>query len=389
MQIIYGFGNCSQKKYRSFYAEEKTFRGHAIQKYHNLLINGFASNKVKVDCFSGLPLNRLITKKKWIHETDEIENGVHYHYYKSINLPFFRQLSIFLGGFLNVLSYKKTDDIYVVCDYLNVANAFGMAFASKLRRIPLCLIVTDLPEFEGGGKLLRRINSGIFSFADAFIFLTEPMNVRVNKRKKPYIVLEGHVDSSLDSVMDSKRLEYVEKKKCIVYAGSLKKIYGIEYLVKGFIQADLENTELIIYGDGDYRKELEYFCKQYRNVQYMGVRPNDEIVAKEQQAMLLVNPRPTDKEYTKYSFPSKNMEYMVSGTPVLTTKLPGMPKEYYPYVYLIEKESVDGFSEKLKEICSIPASIRYQKGESARRFVMKEKSNVIQAKKVIEFLNKL
>ena len=83
---------------------------------------------------------------------------------------------------------------------------------------------------------------------------------------------------------------------------------------------------------------------------YGGMLLNQEIVEKEQEATLLVNPRPTGEEYVKYSFPSKTMEYMASGTPVLTTVLPGMPKEYHPYVYLLEDETSDGITEKLKEV---------------------------------------
>ena len=37
-----------------------------------------------------------------------------------------------------------------------------------------------------------------------------------------------------------------------------------------------------------------------------------KIVKEEKKSTLLVNPRFTNEEYTKYSFPSKNMEYMAS-----------------------------------------------------------------------------
>ena len=57
----------------------------------------------------------------------------------------------------------------------------------------------------------------------------------------------------------------------------------------------------------------------------MGCVTNDEIVRLQCEATLLVNPRPSDKEFCKYSFPSKTIEYMASGTPVLMTKLPGVP----------------------------------------------------------------
>ena len=100
----------------------------------------------------------------------------------------------------------------------------------------------------------------------------------------------------------------------------------------------------------------------------------------------MVNPRPTNEEYTKYSFPSKNMEYMVSGTAVLTTDLPGMPEKYKQHVYLIEDESVDGICKVLRRIAEFNEEDVINKGRMAREFVLSEKNNKIQTKKIIELV---
>lgn len=143
-----------------------------------------------------------------------------------------------------------------------------------------------------------------------------------------------------------------------------------------------------IYGDGDYKDELVEIAKTDPRVKYFGVKPNAEIVNAERKAALLVNPRPIAPEYTKYSFPSKNMEYMASGTPLLTTRLPGMPKEYYPFIYLINDESPEGIANVLAETLNVPFSERKEKAERARDFVMKHKTNVEQARKIARFLKK-
>lgn len=106
-------------------------------------------------------------------------------------------------------------------------------------------------------------------------------------------------------------------------------------------------------------------------------------------ATLLVNPRPTDAEYTKYSFPSKNMEYMASGTPVLTTKLPGMPPDHLPHVYLIEDETADGIANVLGDLLTRDASELHEKGRAAKAFILEEKNNVSQAKKLLGLLESL
>ncbi len=386
MQIIYGCTNCTESLFNRIFSGSNISVSIAAQKYHGLLIKGLAANGLNVHCLSGLPINRAVTSKKWISYPDEREGNVHYHYYKTLNLPFFRQLMIFFGAFFNTFKAKKKDVPYAICDCLNIANAYGMALACKIRKIPIVTIVTDLPDMMSSGAT-RRINNMLFGMVDGFILLTEEMSNRVNPKNKPYIVLEGHVDSDLTLPSVSISYEKTEGKKIIIYAGSLLKIYGIQSLTEGFLKADIKDAELHIYGDGDYREELIDIASKNPSVKYMGVRPNAEIVEEEQKASLLVNPRPTAPEYTKYSFPSKNMEYMVSGTPVLTTVLPGMPEEYYPYVYLLRDESPEGIACTLREILLASDEERREKGILAREFVLKEKSNTKQSEKIIKFLN--
>ena len=93
---------------------------------------------------------------------------------------------------------------------------------------------------------------------------------------------------------------------------------------------------------------------------------------------------PTKEDFTKYSFPSKNIEYMSTGRPLLTTKLPGMPEEYYPYVYMFETESLDGYRKTLKEVLEKDYDELAQKGREAQSWVLKNKNNVVQTRRIIE-----
>ncbi len=385
MDIIYGYSNCTDKKYNEIFADKSVAVLQPDQKYHGLLIKGLAKNGANIRCYSGLPLNRSVTKKIFIHEPDETEDGVYYHYYRTFNLPVLRQLMIMMGAKKAVKTYKSSEQAVVICDCLNRSNAMGMLKGAKKKQIPVIMIVTDIPDFQFDPKAAKKCNQ-MLEKADGFIFLTEQMNERLNKYKKPYIVLEGHSDAGLLAMDPAEKLERQNGKKVILYAGSIRRLYGIQNLVEGFLRAKIPDAELHVYGDGDYREELEEVCKNNPSVRYMGIRPNAEIVAAEQRAALLVNPRPSAPEYTKYSFPSKNMEYMVSGTPILTTKLPGMPKEYYPHVYLLEDETSKGIAEKLQEILALSLEEREEKGIKAREFVLSNKSNVAQAKKIIDFI---
>lgn len=182
-------------------------------------------------------------------------------------------------------------------------------------------------------------------------------------------------------------LENKYPAKVCLYAGTLRKIYGMEMLVEGFVKSGVRDAELHIYGDGNYADELKEIAKKHSNVKYFGTLPNDVVVREELKATLLINPRPTDAEYTKYSFPSKNMEYMASGTPILTTRLPGMPKEYEDYVYFIETETAAGIAESIKNVLSISPEELHRKGEAAKEFILTQKNNRVQAEKLLKMIN--
>ena len=80
------------------------------------------------------------------------------------------------------------------------------------------------------------------------------------------------------------------------------------------------------------------------------------------------------------------MEYMGSGTPLLTTRLAGIPEEYFDYIYITEEETEAGLSRKLKEILNKPLEELHEKGLRAKEFAMNNKNNVIQAKKITDML---
>ena len=109
----------------------------------------------------------------------------------------------------------------------------------------------------------------------------------------------------------------------------------------------------------------------------------------EVQASLLVDPRPSNIEIVKMSFPSKIIEYMASGTPVLTTNLPCFSEEYREYQYRIDDESVDGIKIALEDVFSLSDLERNTKGKNAKQFIMENKTMEKQCETIMTFLNQI
>lgn len=391
MHILYVANTCSKEKYREYQESKKACTSQQAQKYNLLLAEGLAAAKANVHLISTRPINRKTEKKLWIKGEKECVNGVSFSYIPFLNYPVFRQIFLLFGVFFRILfSPCKKKETVVVCDALNLTAAYAVCLASFFRGYRTVAIITDVPGHLSYSKKLSRnqkMNLYIMRKFKGYLLLTEAMSEVVNPKNRPYVVMEGHADLSMADVENT--LEGKEEKKVCLYAGSLMKIYGIGNLVEGFVKADVPNTELHIYGTGDYLAEIQSLSKTHENVKYMGVAPNSEIVKAEIRATLLVNPRPSGEDYTKYSFPSKNMEYMASGTPVLTTKLPGMPADHLEHVYLLEDESADGIATALRDLLTRPAEELFEKGKQAKVFILQEKNNVKQAEKFLHFASDL
>lgn len=387
MQLLYISNACSEAMITKIFANKPSGVFQQAQKYNLLLAEGFAANGQKVTMISSRPINRSINNRLFIKGEKDCANGVKFHYSGFVNYPGLRQLCILFSAFWKVLTARNHN--VVICDGLNIAASAGAMAAAFLRRFLTVGIVTDVPCFTTGNNesLTHKLNLNLMRQFDSYLLLTGQMSKLVNPKNKPYIVLEGHADQKMAQAENT--LEAKNAPRVCLYAGALKEIYGVGYLVEGFVAANIPDAQLHIYGDGDYVPKLQAIAADNSNVKYMGVAPNSEVVKAELAATLLVNPRPTREEFTKYSFPSKNMEYMASGTPVLTTCLLGMPDDHKPYVYFIEREDAEGIENALKKILSQNPETLHAFGARAKEFILKKKNNVSQAAKVLRFIDNM
>jgi glycosyltransferase involved in cell wall biosynthesis len=228
----------------------------------------------------------------------------------------------------------------------------------------------------------RRAVALSLSLLDAYVVLTPQMGDIINRDGKPCLVMEGLVDAE-DSLLESAAPEK-SPHPTVLYAGALRKQYGLETLVRGFQAWDEPEAELVIYGQGDYAAELTAIAEVDPRISCHGPVPLAEVVEAERRAWLLVNPRPADEEFTQYSFPSKNMEYLASGSAVLTTRLPGMPEEYLDYVLTVDAPGSEGMTEALSKAFAEGLNGLTRRGERGRVFVLEHKNNVRQAGRIIE-----
>lgn len=381
MKLVYVAATCTEAVYDKLYADAPVKPAFQAQKYHRLFIEGLASHQpVNVVCYP--PSNAGVMQEPVWNIPSEAVGQAQYDYIRVYRNPIRKMLTLTCSVFFRCLKTLNRDSA-VMIDCLNQFSGLGALLAARLKGARCVGIITDLPEFQGN-DITVVLSRFLIRFCTDYVVLTEAMNDYVNKSGKPHIVLEGHADIAMSECKPS--IAAKGEKRICMYAGTLHEIYGIKRLVEGFRMAALPNTELHIFGTGDYLPELERIAAEDSRIFYGGMLLPSQIVEKEMGATLLVNPRPTDEEYVKYSFPSKTMEYMSTGTPLLTTMLPGLPKEYNPYVSFIREESAQGIAKALQEVLAHSDEELFAMGDRARDFVLQERNNVVQAGKVLAML---
>ena len=370
--------------------------GYAGQKFDRLIIKGIINNSVSCSTLSSIPISIKMSKKIIWRLKDESENGIYYRYIPFLNLPIIRNICLFLYTFfyISIWSRKNPKNKCVIEDVLNYSICYGSLFASKLTGIKRIGVVTDMPGLMVNASINTSTNRlknfirniGILSVRsyDGYVFLTKQMNSVINKKNKPYIIMEGLVDSKIVPLSAT-----IAKKRQIVYAGGLHERYGLKTLVDSFRKINDPNLKLIIFGSGPYAGELEKVMLIDNRIEYKGVVPNDIVVRTEEESLLLINPRPTHEQFTQFSFPSKNMEYIASGTPLLTTVLPGMPEEYYDHVFLLHSETVEGFVQVIEDVLKKSNSELSSFGQKAQRWILNNKINNLQSKRILLLISQV
>ncbi len=263
----------------------------------------------------------------------------------------------------------------------------------KYSSIKVIYIIPDLPMYMNVTKVQesavyrtrKKIEEFLFHRSlknvDGYVLLTDGMKEWFTTDIN-YTVVEGM--ATIDNTID---VDDIEKKKQILYAGGIKREYGVIDLVSAFSQIDDPEWELVIYGDGtDMESVCEYAKKDVR-IKIMGSAPNAVVMKHQREAALLINPR-KNQEMAKYSFPSKTLEYMLSGTPMLGYKLAGIPEEYYDNMFVIQ-DSENGMEEALRKAMDLPETERIKMGEKAKHFVVKEKKPEKQCQKILELIGRL
>ena len=400
MKLLY-IGTVSEsREFERIVKESKIKPSVAPQTFETAFLNGVRANGVAdAECFTfpmiaSFPGSKLLF---WLKKKQTLECGFPTTWIPTVNLPILKML---FQGFSSKKMLKawlkkqeNPEDVCIVLYSIYEPIAKNIIRLRKKYHFKTVAFVPDLPEhmyatkrgLQGiAAQFYYRAVKKIQSEFDGYIYLTEEMKNRISS-VKPYIVVEGLADESLFAAPTKASGSESENPPIVMYAGALSKRYGIAELIEAFRQTNLD-AQLHIYGFGDFTPELEKIAREDARVCYKGRVSREEILEREREASLLVNVRNPKDEFTAYSFPSKTIEYMASGTPLLTSRLPGIPQEYFEYCYSISGNDVAEIKSALESIMGNSQEVRREMGRRARAYIQNNKTAIKQAERALDFI---
>lgn len=317
-----------------------------------------------------------------------------------INLPLVKQVTQLVSVGRDVRQWASRHRASVIVCYaphtpaLLACLAAARQFACKV-----VLVLPDLPQFMDGGLRRRgmarwakaadvKLLSWMMHHVDGVIGLTDEAVTKAQLDHIPHIAIQGIVtEQCIGSVpWASEHSAPAYKRPSILYAGGVSEEHGVSLLLDAF-KYIIGDVRLDICGSGPLVGRVQSDARIDRRIRYFCGLPNQAINDLEQESTVLVNPRLSNTDFGRYSFPSKLLEYMMSGRPVISTVLPGIPASYWNHVIPIRDETPEGLAEVLNEVLAQDIQDLTRIGAATRAFAVDNVGSLAQGRRLWDFIS--
>ena len=349
-------------------------------------------NSYRLPCYPTYPVKK-IKPYAWTTPYGAECQSIGYWNLRYINL--ISKKKSFIRAAKNWAKKHKNEEVTVLVYQMHTPF---MAAADAIKRmIPnskIVLIVPDLPQFMDMNmsrlkKVLKAIDwkniCKLMKCVDQYVLYSGHMADFLKLKEGEWMVMEGSYDPSL--LIDENDVQKNDEKISVMYSGVLDLRYGIKELLDAMDLLD-ENYELWLTGNGNAVPLIEERAKSDSRIKYFGYLPSRyDLLKKQHEATMLISTRDPSESASAYCFPSKLFEYMVSGNPVLSTRIKGIPEEYFEYLIELPNIEPKTLSEKIKFVASMSKEEQTAFGKRAQEYIVQNKNNKAQVRHILTSLN--
>lgn len=234
----------------------------------------------------------------------------------------FSQIWLFIFLLINT---KNNENIII---YHSLFLIRPVLLAKRIRKFKIILetneIYSDVKKYS---NRIERVEYDMFSSADKYIFSTELLNEKLNKRNKAFAVNYGTY-----LVEEDRKSKFNDGKIHVVYAGIIDDEKGAvmaaaaaEYLGSNY------HVHIIGFGRKKDIQKLNYLIDEISErtectVTYDGLKAGEDYKDFIQKCDIGLSTQTPDAAYNETSFPSKVLSYLSNGLRVVSIKIKAIEK---------------------------------------------------------------
>jgi glycosyltransferase involved in cell wall biosynthesis len=294
----------------------------AANNWQQRFVNALIDNGVQVNCITYLPDSywpkgsfRPKLKKKDLPENFRAFPVSYF------NIPFFREISLATSLIVTIIKLKLHFDLLITYNPFKRHIYCGTLFKSILKK-KWALIIAD-GDKDGN--------------PDVDIYLSNDTFLRQEGKK---ILMQGGVSEFKEPFYRP------SNKKIILFTGNISKLTGIVEFATLFNEISNCNFELHIYGKGN-DQSLNNLSLTNSKIKVFGFVNDKNLENAMRSAWIYVNPRSLAEESVQNTFPSKILEYLRYGKPILSTKTSGIGNKYDNFLFYYKAEDLQSLQNTL------------------------------------------
>lgn len=295
--------------------------------------------------------------------TESLEPGIEGETVAYWNLPGLRMWSLgrsYVRGYDELAARRGPPAL--VLSYNAYPYNIAVGRHAQERGVPWIPIIADMPSPAERERHDRAIEA-----ADGRIYLSWAEYTR-ESAPEPKL----HMDHGVHELHFSESDTDADDPPVVVYTGSLGPHAGASYLVEAFRQVEASDIELWICGFGN-NADVDRAVAEDDRIRFLGLLPEDELHEVCLRATLFVNPRPSSRAGNAGNFPSKLLDYLKYGKPIISTWTAGISPEYRDVLTVLEEETPECLARTIEEVAGWGRETRRQRADTIRQFVRTRK----------------
>ncbi|WP_327003560.1 glycosyltransferase [Dactylosporangium sp. NBC_01737] len=285
-----------------------------------------------------------------------------------VNLPLVRHATRFVGGCLTGLpALRRWRSTVLLVHGVHSPFLWLGVLARAATGTRIVAVLTDAPGVRLPGEprvltALRRLDVAVVRAAlrryDGVVTVTEDL-ARDFAPGRRSMLMEGIIGRpegrpGSRPVRPAPAVKPPRATFDIVYAGGLSRDYGVDRLVDAVRGMPDPDVRLLLFGRGRLDPWLHRQAAADPRIVAPEFVPRESLPDRLRTARVLVNPRPVDGDLARYGFPSKLLEYLDTGVPVVTTALPCIPDAYRAGMVFAEADTAAGLAAAIARVRALP-----------------------------------